>query len=286
MSKITLQSAAKINLHLSITGKRADGYHELLTLMCCVDLYDDLTLDLAARQPSVRCTHPDVPQDRSNLAYRAAVQFYQEIRRPMPQMSIDIVKRIPVGAGLGGGSGNAAAVLSGLNQFHDNYFSSSQLARIGKKLGADVPFMLYGKPAWASGIGDRLEAALNLQPFPVLLVYPAVMVSTADVYRRVNFALTKPEQRNINSFFKDSQVAIESILHNDLERVTCKYYPEIDAIKAKLLALGAWGALMSGSGSAVFGIFSQAKDAEKAMWMIKKNAQSKGWQVFSSRIIA
>jgi 4-diphosphocytidyl-2-C-methyl-D-erythritol kinase len=275
-----LLSPAKINLFLAVTGKRPDGYHELCMLMCAVSLYDTITLifdaDSRSQKIGVFCDAPDVPSDESNLAHKAASLFLKHagIRG---SMDIFIEKNIPAGAGLGGGSSNAATVLSGLNQHYGFPFSREKLMEMGLKLGADVPFFIFGKPAIATGIGEKLEIYKTLSSFKVLLVYPGFSVSTASVYKNLKLGLTTCKKKIIKASFKDRTFNPEHHLCNDLETVTASLYPEIATIKSLLCEQGARGALMSGSGSAVFGLFSDAEGAEAA----KRNfSQNKKWKIF------
>lgn len=257
-------SPAKINLFLHITGKRADGYHELFTLMSCVGLSDAIRLDFNTDHVSITCGHDQVPRDITNHAFRAAAVFFEE-SRIKAGVTITIEKNIPVAAGLGGGSSNAAAVLNGLNRYFDNFFSHDQLHRIATGIGADVPFFLYGKPALATGIGDRLTVYPLLKQLPVIIINPNFSVSTAEIYKSFSFGLTNIK-KPINDDFFTEKTEFNAAIHlvNDLEKITAARHPEIYQAKRRLLALGATGALMSGSGPSVFGIFSDAEAARQA----------------------
>ena len=158
---IELESPAKVNLFLKVTGKRPDSYHDLVSLMCCIGLHDRIVLRPGTASVAVTCSYPGVPEDGRNLAARAAELFYK--RYPCrDRVAIEIEKKIPVGAGLGGGSSNAAAVLGGLNDHYGRPVSTGELIRLGALLGADVPFFLFGGPALATGIGDHLSAYSGL----------------------------------------------------------------------------------------------------------------------------
>ena len=149
-------SPAKINLFLQITGRRNDGYHDLVTLMCCVGLYDTVSLVFGAKETTVACDHPNVPEDETNLAFGAASLFLKALNKN-EGVKIFIQKQIPVAAGLGGGSSNAAAVFLGLNRYYGYPFSTEELMSMGLSIGADVPFFIFQRPAIASGIGEKLE---------------------------------------------------------------------------------------------------------------------------------
>jgi 4-diphosphocytidyl-2-C-methyl-D-erythritol kinase len=260
---IDLRSPAKINLFLKVTGKRPDGYHDLVSLMCCIGLYDRIALRTGAASISVACSFPDVPEDSTNIAAQAAELFYTRYDTT-DRVAIEIEKRIPVGAGLGGGSSNAATVLNGLNGHYGQPFSSAELIRMGASIGADVPFFLFGKPALAAGIGERLTACPGLDRWKVVVIYPGFSVSTAEVYKKLNLGLTKCENKLKGFFLKQYGFLPAQHLCNDLETVVIPRYPEIATAKKRLLENGAQGALMSGSGSSVFGMFAKSKTARVA----------------------
>ena len=256
-------SPAKINLFLQILGKRPDGYHDLITLMCCIGLYDTVSLTFNVKDITVSCDHPDVPEDETNLAYGAARLFFKKVKKN-DGVTIFIKKKIPVAAGLGGGSSNAAAVFLGLNRYYGYPIPTDELISIGLSLGADVPFFIFQKPAIASGIGEKLEAYQNLKNLKILLVFPGFSISTADVYKKLNLGLTKCEKK-LKSFLLNKQ-RFDPRYHlcNDLEAVTASEYPVIKTVKEALLNQGALGALMTGSGSTIFGLFSDSNAASKA----------------------
>ena len=289
MRPLRLRAPAKINLCLHVTGRRADGYHELVTLMCPLALYDTLTLTPAAAGIDVICSHPDVPEDPSNLAVRAARLFFEantaKTASPMTGLTIRIDKKIPVGAGLGGGSSNAAAVLTGLNRLWGHPFSDAELLEMGGRIGADVPFFIKGVPALATGIGDRLEAFDRLSPWTALLVYPDAAVSTAWVYKNLNLRLTKDEKKLRKFHFEDRFFNAAEHLVNDLEVVTVKAFPVISEIKRLLLAHGAAGAMMSGSGSSVFGLFETPERANSAYSALCNNQQSQNWTLYVADLL-
>ncbi len=260
---IELRSPAKINLFLKVTGKRPDGYHDLVSLMCCIGLYDRIIMRTGAAALSVACSFPDVPEDSTNIAVEAAELFYTRFNTA-DRVAIEIEKRIPVGAGLGGGSSNAATVLNGLNGYYGQPFSSAQLIRMGASIGADVPFFLFGQPALAAGIGERLTAYSGLDRWKVVVIYPGFCISTASVYKKLNLGLTKCENQLKSFFLKQNGFLPAQHLCNDLETVVIPRYPEIATAKNKLLENGAQGALMSGSGSGVFGMFADSKTARAA----------------------
>jgi len=264
LAVMDLLAPAKINLFLHVIGKRPDGYHELVTLMVPIGLYDRIRLTVGGDGIRLSSNDPGLPLDRHNLAWRAADAFFNLVQKPAG-LCIDLEKHIPVGAGLGGGSSDAATVLLGLNAFFGHPFSRPQLMAAGRRLGADVPFFLHGGPALATGIGDVLAPCPDLAPRDVLLIFPAINVSTADVYRGLNLGLTKCRDPFKKDPLKDQRFDPARHLFNDLESVAVARYPQIDAAKSLLIEAGAIGALMSGSGSAVFGLFATTEDADRAV---------------------
>jgi 4-diphosphocytidyl-2-C-methyl-D-erythritol kinase len=254
---LLILSPAKINLFLRVTGRRTDGYHDLLSLMCRVGLYDEVTLRLTSGSLTGWCSDPSLPIDETNLVFRAARSFFEAVGRK-EGCEIRLVKRIPVAAGLGGGSSNAASVLLGLNHLHGEALPREELIRIGRRLGADVPFFLFQAPAIASGVGDELEAYPGLAPWKVLIVSPRFHVSTRMVYQNLNLQLTNLQKQPTRAHLKKTAFNPSFHLHNDLETVTLALYPELVRIKDRLKSQGAIGALMSGSGPSIFGLFPDA----------------------------
>lgn len=283
---LEILAPAKINLFLQVIGRRSDGYHELVTLMCCVSLYDKIALTFGKRDITVICAHPQVPQDQTNLAQVAAGLFFNNHTRHSgvrdQGVEIAITKRIPVAAGLGGGSSDAAAVLLGLNRHYGNPFSRRELRAMGQKIGADVPFFIDRKPAIATGIGEKLQPYNYLKPLKVLLVYPGFGVSTAAVYEKLNWGLTKCEKTLKDGHFETAGLDIAEYACNDLETVTLAAHPDLLAIKESLLSLGAQSALMSGSGPTLFGLFSEKTKAQNANDSLIRNDR---WQVFLADLL-
>ena len=257
-------SPAKINLFLHITGKRDDGYHDLVSLMCCVSLYDTVIIDITGTGIFVSCDSPKVPGDETNLAWKAAELFFNSLNRMAGNkeagVKISIYKKIPVAAGLGGGSSNAAAVFLGLNRHFGNPFNENELMDMGLKIGADVPFFIFQRPALASGIGEELKPYYSLKKQFVILICPGIHVSTAEVYKNLDLGLTKCEKKLKRILLGKQVFDSDRHLCNDLETVTETRFPEIASIKEALIDNGAKGALMSGSGPSVFGLFSKKKN--------------------------
>lgn len=264
LKKLHLSSFSKINAFLYVTKKRKDGYHTLKTVFCPLYLSDTVILSFQTNQISISCDSSLVPVNSENICWKAAELFFKETHLP-PAVSIQIIKRIPVAAGLGGGSSNAAAVLLGLNQFHQEPLSFRQIQKLALQLGADVPFFLLNKPAYAQGIGEELTVIPKIKPYWVLLVCPSYSVSTAEVYEKLTFSLTNVEKHPKNPSSEDIVFDMVKHLHNDLESVTFKIHSTLSSQKEQLLQVGAVGSLMSGSGPTLFGLFESEKKAISAI---------------------
>lgn len=259
---------AKINLWLEIIKKRADGYHDLSSLMVPLQLCDDLVVEIGpGRGISLECDEPGVPLDEGNLCWKAARAFLEKcgVRR---SVRMALVKRIPHGAGLGGGSSDAAAALLALNHLLGGPLTFQELHETARPLGADVPFFLGRRPALATGIGDRLEPVEPLPPYWFVLIKPPVEVSTKRVYQ--SLTLTRGESRIRLPLFLTRPWELQDWLQNDLESVTESEFPVIGELKEWLMSQGARGALMSGSGSTVFGVFEDAAVAREVVESSRK----------------
>lgn len=266
-----MQVPAKINLWLEVIRKREDGYHDLCSLMLPIGVYDRIELELRKGEGiSLMCNHALVPNDSRNLAWMAAEHFL-ETAGVETGVWVGIEKNIPVGAGLGGGSADAGAVLLGLNRLLGEPLSLEQLQTLALRLGADVPFFLFNKPALAQGIGEKLQPVEGLPDYPLVLVKPPLTVATGWVYRSLK--LTRGESRIKLSRLLAYPWQLLDVMENDLESVTLIEYPLLVQIKEWLLAQGALGALMSGSGPTVFGVFSDVKHAARVEALARKKWQ-------------
>lgn len=268
---------AKINLCLHVLGKRPDGYHDLVMLMQRLSLCDRVDIALSD-VPGVRvvCEGVALPLGGENIAAIAARRML-ELSGCSCGVDIFIDKQIPVAAGLGGGSSDAASVLMGLNGMLGLGLPQEQLRAEGLKLGADVPFFIFKGPAWAGGVGDRLEMVAGLPFVWYVLVNPGVAVSTAGVFKSLGLTSVNAEAKMRE--FPRKLNTIQDLLHNELEKVTASMCPQISEIKAKMLEYGASGALMSGSGPTVFGVF----DSEKLARSAARCMEQPGWKVFVCR---
>ena len=259
---------AKINLSLHVLGKRPDGYHDLASVMQKISIYDELIFSPCDGGIKLCCPGTDLPTDEKNLVYRAARAIFKHAGYT-GGVEIVLTKRIPSVAGLGGGSSDAAATLVALNDLCSLNVSQSDLLKLGAKLGADVPFFVFGSRAFATGIGDELQVLPDFPPLNIILINPAFELSTRKVYENLNLALTKKKNNySIPRFYALGDVIRE--LHNDLEAVSFRMHPQLNAFKQLLLDEGALGALMSGSGPTLFGIFADEKSAKEAQDAILK----------------
>jgi 4-diphosphocytidyl-2-C-methyl-D-erythritol kinase len=267
-----IQAPAKINVMLKVVGKRPDGYHDLVSIMVPVDLCDSIHLH-TTEKPGIRltCKGLPLPSGKENLVFRAAEAFYREARITA-RVHLTLDKVIPVAAGLGGGSSDAAVTLLALNDHHQKPLSRQRLLAIAAKLGADVPFFLHGKACLATGIGDRLEPLGSWPRFWYLIIKPAFSVSTAWVYRNFKMELTSTSTEDILIYLKKQPFEISRLLENDLEKVTASHFPVILTIKKALLEAGAVGASMSGSGPSVFGVFTDRERLDDAARMVSSLA--------------
>jgi 4-diphosphocytidyl-2-C-methyl-D-erythritol kinase len=263
VNTIEMAAPAKVNLFLKITGKRADGYHELLSVFVPVALYDQLTISRAKEGLEVCCSGKELPKGPANLVNRAATTFFKETGIK-GGARISLIKRIPIASGLGGGSSDAAATLKGLNWLYGKPLGEKDIERLALSLGADVPFFLLQKPALARGIGEILEPIENFPDLWYIIISPQLMISSEWAYNRVNLKLTGNSPLNIMKFFRVGACDIPTLLFNDLESVALSKYPFLCSIKASLTESGALGALMSGSGPSIFGLFDSTKKAHEA----------------------
>lgn len=247
--------------------------------MAQVDLWDEMEFLFEGNGIRVSCDHPDVPGGEANLAYRAADLFFsahekKRGRLPLDGVSIQIKKQIPVGGGLGGGSSNAAMVLTVLNDHCSKVFSREELMGLGLQLGADVPFFIFGTPALATGVGETLKKYEDLPELYLVLCDPGVSASTSDVFKNMDFRLTSGRNYNmntgLNALVEGQGGDSRERLHNDLEVSACSLYPEIGSAKEEMEFLLQRNVYMSGSGSSLFALFTGPEDARKAYGLLAK----------------
>ena len=276
-----LTAAAKVNLVLEVLGKRPDGYHEIATIMQAVDLADRLVLE-DADALALSADGP-VPADSTNLALRAAAAL-REAAGVASGVRITLDKRIPVAAGLGGGSADAAAVLVGLNRLWGLRWPRARLAEVAASLGSDVPFFLLGGAALATGRGERVEP-VAAGAWALVLVNPPFGVPTAEVYSRVSPELWSDGSRvrgMVEALRQRRPARIAASLYNGLEPAVAPIHPEIERMKAALVAAGALGAAMSGSGPSVFGVARSFEHARQ----IRARLTRGSWRCWALRALA
>ena len=268
-------SPAKVNLHLEVLEKRPDGYHEIQSLLQKIDLSDEVEVRGGGEGIRLAAEGEAIPAGMDNLACRAAELFCRRAG-VTENLGIRVRKRIPVAAGLGGGSSNAAAVLDSLNDLFRTGLSRESLMEMGSRLGSDVPFFLFGKPALARGRGEKLSAVDLPERLGFLLLVPPFRISTPWAYE--TFDRLTGGRRKEGTRLKDSYSSLGEllpVLKNDLEIPALSRYPEIGRMKEGLLGAGAKGALMSGSGPVTYGLFPSKREAEEAAARFKP---PEGWQ--------
>ena len=273
MSTIRRVCPAKVNLYLKVLGRRPDGYHEMVTVMQPLTLADELLVSRAAGGVSLICDHPGLPQGPENLVWRAAQLFFDALGT-YPGVHLTLNKHIPVAGGLGGGSSDAAGTLLALNTLLGHPLDQGQLHGLAARLGADVPFFLGTGPAVARGVGDRLSP-LKLPPYWYILANPGLTLSTRWVYE--NLVLAELEGREVLDPSRLDPGEPALWVHNDLETVSLKHYPEIQGLLDLLQQVGARARGMSGSGPTVFGIFADRDSAWEAAQRLKKSFTGQLW---------
>ncbi len=290
MRLYSLLAAAKINLYLEIVGSRPDGFHELIMVMQSISLADRVTVrSIGVDEIRVRCKHPLVPADQSNLAYRAAallVEKFPGVIAKLGGVEITLEKQIPVGAGLAGGSGNAAAVLVGLDLLWQLGLTQGELQVLGAELGSDVPFCISGGTAIATGRGEQLDPLQGVNALHVVLAkYESELVSTPWAYQayRAQFSNTymadvaefearRSQVRSgamVSALAHHNSTAIGQQLTNDLEKVVLPAHPKTAELKAIMTSLGGLGTLMSGSGPTVFTLVDSQAEADAIAQQVK-----------------
>lgn len=271
--EVKVLAPAKINLSLDVIGKRPDGYHELATIMQAVDLYDVLTIKQNdSGRVTISCNYGAVPCDDSNICAKAAYRFFEHCGLGVLGVHIDIDKKIPAQAGLGGGSSDGAAVILGLNYLFGTGLTPAQMYSIGEKIGADVPFCLSGGTKYCTGTGTVIKKIPAFSCANIVICKPdSVSVSTAEAYKRVDGLKPHPcyTDELLKAIYSRDMFLISSTLFNDFELAL--QIREVNEIKGIMLSHKANGAGMSGSGSAVFGIFTSSRRAQKCFDALQKS---------------
>ncbi len=262
MENLTINTPAKINLGLNVLRKRDDGYHDIETFFYPINLFDTLTFSKSSTF-EFSCDVQSLNNEK-NLVVKAKNLLEHELNIKV-DAKINLVKRIPIGAGLGGGSSDAAATLLGINSLLNLNLENQTMHKIASKVGADVPFFLDPKPCYAEGIGDILTPMECTSKYPILIIYPGIHISTTWSYANV-----KPSQPlfSLRKLVEDCDIDflfMENKIKNDFEEVAFREFPIIKAIRDELYKFGAMFSLMSGSGSSVYGIFPTMLKAEYAV---------------------
>ncbi|MUG94405.1 4-(cytidine 5'-diphospho)-2-C-methyl-D-erythritol kinase [Scytonema sp. UIC 10036] len=306
MRSYTLIAPAKINLYLEIIGDRSDGYHELVMILQSIDLADEIHLEAGSIDTiRLRCNKPELPTDRGNLAYRAAELMtvkFPDAYAKYGGVDISINKRIPIAAGLAGGSANAAAVLVGIDLLWNLGLTRTELEQLASLLGSDIPFCIGGGTAIATGRGEQLSPLNSLDNIYIVLgKYRSLEVSTAWAYKtyRQQFGdtyLRDTESLAARAAAVHSGAIVKAIvnrdpkeiaekLHNDLERVVLPEYPQVLQLRETFAAAGVLGTMMSGSGPSVFGICESQQHAEQVKTRIRETIPDKDLELFVTQSI-
>ncbi|GAA6620021.1 4-(cytidine 5'-diphospho)-2-C-methyl-D-erythritol kinase [Scytonema sp. NUACC26] len=306
MRSYTLTAPAKINLYLEIIGDRADGYHELVMILQSIDLADEIHLEAGSIDTiRLRCNQPELPTDRGNLAYRAAelmTEKFPEAYAKYGGVDISINKRIPIAAGLAGGSANAAAVLVGIDLLWDLGLTRTELEQLGSLLGSDIPFCVGGGTAIATGRGEQLSPLNPLNNIYIVLgKYRSLEVSTAWAYKtyRQQFGDTYLRDTEslaaraaavhsgsiVKAIVNGDRKEIAEKLHNDLERVVLPEYPQVLQLRETFASAGVLGTMMSGSGPSVFGVCESQQQAEQVKTRIRETIPDKDLELFVTQTI-
>ncbi len=278
MNSIEMKAHAKINLSLDILGKLENGYHEVEMIMQQVTLHDTIKITKQEKGITIGCDCMYIPNNKKNITYKIAEDVLNRFNINTG-VHIEIIKLIPVAAGLAGGSADAAAVIKGLNELFDLEMTKEDMKDISVKHGADIPFCIEGGAAVARGIGEKLEVIKGLSNVWIVLFKPSIGVSTQEIYRRldINKIERHPDTKLlVDALSRGDNRELAKNMYNVLEEVTIKKYPLIIDIEKKMREYGAIGTMMSGSGPTVFGIFKNHKIAESAY----KNLKLKSKQVF------
>ncbi len=275
MTTLYESAFAKLNLTLDVLGKRPDGYHDLQSVMQTISVRDDVEIDVGTGKPwKLICSREGIPTDETNLAWKAAKVYCDNLNKNPDGLEIRILKRIPSGAGMGGGSADAAAVLRALNRHYGNPLSILALAELGAQVGSDVPFCVLGGTAMAEGRGEILRKLPDMPDCVFVVCKPAFSVSTPELYRKIDQAAIaqRPDNRAMESaLISGDLLKVAQQLCNVFDPVVTQEHLELNYIKSLFHQYGAVGYQMTGSGSAVFAIVSEFEVAAVICNMLKEN---------------
>ena len=272
MDSIVIKAMAKVNLGLDVLRRRENGYHDVKMVMQTVNLYDTLTLSKIDEGIVITTNTGELPLNEDNLIYKAAKLLLEYVDKKAG-VSIHLDKQIPIAAGMAGGSTDAASTLLGINELYNLDLTKEELAEVGVKIGADVPYCIYGGTYLSEGIGEVLTKLPDAPDCYVVIAKPGIGVSTKYVYENLHIETVEKHpdiDGMIDAIKTGSLDGVTEKMENVLETVTIKRYPEIETMKTCLLENGAENALMSGSGPTVFGIFKEEKIAKQALSKLQK----------------
>lgn len=275
MTTLIEPAFAKLNLTLDVVGKREDGYHELQSVMQSISIRDDVEIDIGTGKPwTLLCDKGEIPLDETNLAWKAAQVFQETLKKDLGGVEIRITKRIPVRAGLGGGSADAAAVLRALNRHFDNPLSIFALAELGAQVGSDVPFCVLGGTAMVEGRGEQVRKLADMPECVFVVCMPGFDVSTQELYRKLDETAIAhhPDNRAMESALLEGDLTkIAENLYNVFDPVVTAEHLELNYIKSIMNSYASMGHQMTGSGSAVFAILENFEYAAVVCNMLKEN---------------
>lgn len=270
--KTTVKAPAKINLTLEVLSKRPDGYHEISTIMQAVSLYDTVTLSSNdSGEITISCNYDGVPCDEKNICYKAAERYFEYTKQENKGLHIDIDKQIPTQAGLAGGSSDGAAVIMGLNAMFGTMLKPAEMYALAERVGADVPFCIAGGTKLCTGIGTTMKKLPSFNCSDIVICKPqTVSVSTAEAYQKVDALNPHPSYTDemIKALYSRDMFLISSTFFNDFELAL--QIPEVNEIKSIMLKNKARGAGMSGSGSAVYAVFTSSRKAKQCYEALKE----------------
>ena len=275
MRECTEKAYGKLNLSLDVTGRREDGYHDLAMLMQTVTVYDELSLRFR-EDGKVRASSNlrFIPEDERNLAVRAALRFLEAVGEQGQGLQIDMRKQIPVGAGMGGGSADAAAVLRALNRIYGMPFDRGRLEELAQQIGSDVAFCVAGGTALAEGRGEKLTDLPAMPEGSFVICKPAFSISTPELYKKLDSAPVRihPDTQGLLRAVREGDLgALCRRMYNVFEEIDDRRMRTVAQIKGRLLDHRALGAMMTGTGSAVFGVFEQEEDARRACAALRQD---------------
>lgn len=271
MKRIKIRAFAKVNLGLSVLGKRKDGYHNIETILQTISLYDEIDISINGKSILMTTDNPELPLDESNLCYRAA-RIFLKTTSQKPGIKIHIKKNIPIGAGLGGGSSDAASVLTGLHLLLTPDISKEKMKNMAISIGSDVPFFIDGGTAFVSGKGEKIKSIKPEPFFNYLVVFPGFGIDTKWAYEKINYLTKKKNYIRISTCnFNAGDIAGNMVLlKNDFEEVVLREYKELKKIRQFLNQNGASLVSLSGSGSSIYGIFDNRKKLNNARILLDK----------------